>query len=87
MNDLVVLHCTEDGDKSISFTTKEEFLRSAMEDGILTGDKGREKGTVLAAFARPGEKIDLDRFVGYILIEGRVVAPVAIEVQTKFRLE
>jgi len=76
---LVAIYCSEDGDKSISFTTKADFMRK-MEDGYV------RHGEKLPRFAQPGEEISLDHFVGYILIAGDVIAPKAIEKVTKYEL-
>jgi hypothetical protein len=75
---LIAIYCSEDGDKSIQFTTKAEFLKQMERD--------LEDGCSPSKFAKPGEKLDLDHFVGYILIAGEVIVPKAVEKVTKYEL-
>lgn len=77
-DNLIAIYCSEDGDKSIKFTTKAEFMKKIEED--LKG------GCEMPRFAKPGEKVELDYFVGYILIEGNVIVPKAVEKVTKYEL-
>lgn len=80
MSDKVVaIRCSEDGDKSISFTTKAEFMKKIEDDYVRYGCE-------LPRFAQPGEKIDLDCFAGYILIQGEVIAPKPVEKITRYEL-
>lgn len=76
---VIAIHCSEDGDKSIEFTTKDAFMKK-MEDYYL------KDGIPLPRFAKPGEEIILDNFSGYILIEGEIVVPKSIEKVTKYEL-
>lgn len=76
-DNLIAIHCSEDGDKSIRFTTKAEFMKMLDEDYIKDGCK-------LPRFAKPGEKIEMDYFSGYILIAGEVVVPKPVEKVTKY---
>lgn len=75
---LIAIYCSEDGDKSIEFTTKTAFMRE-MEQNL-------KDGSSMPKFAKPGEKLDLDYFVGYILIEGEVIVPKPVERVTKYEL-
>lgn len=76
---VIVIYCSEDGDKSIEFTTKNAFMKK-MEDYYL------KDGIALPRFAKPGEEVNLDTFSGYILIEGEVIAPKPVEKVTKYEL-
>ena len=74
---LITIYCSEDGDKSISFTTKAEFMKKIEEDYIRYDCK-------MPRFAQPVEKINMDHFSGYILIEGNVIVPKPVEKVTKY---
>lgn len=75
---LVVIHCSEDGDKSIRFTTKAEFMKGLERD--------LKDGSRMPRFAKPGEVIDMDCFSGCILIAGEVIEPKPVEKVTKYEL-
>lgn len=75
---VVAIYCSEDGDKSIKFTTKAEFMKGIEAD--------MKDGASFPRFAKPGEKIEMDYFVGYILIEGDVIVPKPVEKVTKYEL-
>lgn len=76
---IVAIYCSEDGDKSITFTTKAEFMKGIENDYV-------KYGAPLPRFAKPGEQIRLDYFSGYILIEGDVIVPKPVEKVTKYEL-
>ena len=73
---VILIHCSEDGDKSIGFVREETFLKD-LNDGHY-GDK--------PVFAKPGEKIEMDYFVGIILIKGEVIQPKPVDVVKKYEL-
>lgn len=80
MSDKVIaIYCSEDGDKSIEFTTKPAFMKKMEEDYL-------KDGIPLPRFAKPGEEINLDCFSGYILIAGDVITPKPVEKITKYEL-
>lgn len=74
---VILIYCSEDGDKSINFLSEDQFLKD-----LNKGDYGENP-----TFAMPGEKIDLDCFgPGYILIKGNVVVPKPVNVVKKYEL-
>lgn len=73
---VIVIHCSEDGDKSINVIPEETFLAD-----LNHGHYGEKP-----VFAKPGEKIEMEYFVGFIVIKGRVVCPIPIEVVKKYEL-
>lgn len=77
-DNLIAIHCSEDGDKSIRFTTKTEFMKEL--------ERNLKDGCSMPRFAKPGEKIEMDYFSGYILIAGEVIVPKAVEKVTKYEL-
>lgn len=73
---VILIQCSEDGDKSISFVREETFLND-----LNNGHYGERP-----IFAKPGEKIDLDCFSGIIVIKGEVVSPKPVNVVKKYEL-
>lgn len=73
---VIVIHCSEDGDKSISVIREEDFLKD-LNAGYY-GDK--------PVFAKPDEKIEMDYFVGMIVIKGNVIQPKPVDVVKKYEL-
>jgi hypothetical protein len=79
-NNVVVIYCSEDGDKSIYRYTKEEFTKE-IERMVEDGESPK--------FAKPGDVVDsgfMDSFAGYIIIDGDVIEPKPVKVTTKFKL-
>lgn len=73
---VIVIYCSEDGEKSMSERDEAEFLAELAQHA-----KDGEKHS----FA-PSAKVDLDYFTGYIVIKGRVVVPNPTEVALKYEL-
>ena len=73
---VVVIRCSEDGDKSIDVIREETFLEQ-LNKGYY-GEK--------PVFAKPGEKIEMDYFVGMIVIKGEIVSPKPVDVVKKYEL-
>lgn len=71
-----VLSCGEDGDKKLDRMTKAD-LCDRLEENWWGSD---------VRIAQPNEKIDLDRFVGIIIIDGDIVVPKAVEKVTRYTL-
>jgi hypothetical protein len=77
---VVVIYCSEDGDKSIYRYTKEEFAKE-IERMVADGEDPK--------FARAGDVTDsgfMDHFAGYIIIDGDVIVPQPVKVAIKFKL-
>lgn len=73
---VILIHCSEDGDKSIEVIPEETFLKNLNEQYY----------GVKPVFAKPGEKIEMDSFSGLILIKGEIVEPKAVSVVKKYEL-
>lgn len=73
---MILISCSEDGDHSFGIITKEAFLRH-MNEGYY-GDN--------PVFAEPGKAVDLERFSGYILIDGDIVQPKPVQHVTKYTI-
>ena len=73
---VILIYCDEGGDKSLEVIQRETFLAN-----LNSGEYGDSP-----VFANPDDNIDMDCFVGYILIEGKVIQPKPLTVVTKFEL-
>lgn len=74
---IIVIYCSEDGDKSIYRYTREEFskkISTMIAEGLTPN------------FAKAGKIPDLDHFEGYIVIDGDIVEPKPSSVVTKYQL-
>jgi hypothetical protein len=77
MESVVVISFNEDGDPpSVTELSKEEFRKRLRED--YYGSR--------PVFAEPGKPVDSDRFVGLVVIEGKIVKPKAVQVTTEYDL-
>jgi hypothetical protein len=77
MSDTVlVISCSEDGDKSLHRLTKAELCDRLDEQWY--GES--------PAFAPPGTVPNMDTFVGLIIIEGDIVVPKPVEKVTRYQL-
>ena len=73
---VILIYCDEDGDKSLRVLSVEAFLKE-----LNAGDLGENP-----TFAKPGDKIEMDYFCGYILIKGEIVLPRPVEKVKKYAL-
>ena len=73
---VIVINCSEDGDKSIDIIREETFLEQ-----LNSGYYGERP-----VFAKPGEKLDMDYFTGIIVIRGQIVSPKPVDVVKKYEL-
>jgi hypothetical protein len=75
-NIVIVINCTEDGDRHVSRLTKAEFLWKFKSDHW--GKKPK--------FAPAGSVPDMSLFVGIIVIDGDIVVPRPVQVVTEYEL-
>ena len=71
----LLIFCSEDGDKFLSYTSEKEIQEIYKE---------ADENEYSIIFAK--DIPDLNRFVGYILIKGEIVIPEAKEIKTKYIL-
>lgn len=75
-DNLIVIYCSEDGDKSIYRYTKADFAKK-IEGMLREGSQPK--------FAEAGKLPNLDYFEGYIVIEGDIIQPTPVETVTKYK--
>lgn len=96
---VTVIHCSEDGDRSVVVCTREELLKRLNENyyghqidifdpAQMPPSRTRGLEGVARSPARAsGERVlDLDSFVGIVVIDGEPVAPVPEEKVTRWKL-
>ncbi len=81
---MILIYCSEDGDHRIERISKEEFLKQLNAGDY--GDGGDNGPRPIFADPKTFDRLDLEQFVGYILIDGDIVVPKAEKVVTKFKL-
>jgi hypothetical protein len=77
MQTFVVISFNEDGDPpSVQEMSKDELQKRLKEQ--YYGSR--------PVFAEPGQEINPDRFVGLIVIEGKIIKPKPVQVATEYDL-
>lgn len=79
-NTVVIVYCSEDGDHSVFQMDKAKFLQQLKVDY-----KDSRYGPT---FFDPDnhDRTDLNRFAGMIVIEGQIVRPKALKVETEWEI-
>lgn len=77
---MILIYCSEDGDHGVRRLSKEQFLKN-----LNSGDYG-DLEKIEFADPKTFDRLDLESFVGYILIDGDIVVPKPETVVTKFKL-
>ncbi len=85
---VVVIHCSEDGDKTIHRMTKRIFLSRLKDEYWGPDPKFLERGHLLPAAPRADlpETSDLGSFVGLVIIDGDITVPKPVQVITEYEL-
>lgn len=80
-NTVVVIYCSEDGDHSIKQMEKHVFLKQLKDD-----HKDTIRGPQFFDIEYDRMPMDLNMFTGYIVIDGKIVKPKAIKVESEWIL-
>lgn len=78
---MILIYCSEDGDHRIEQISKEQFLKNLND-----GDYGEDLEKIEFADPKTFDRLDLESFVGYILVDGPIVVPKPEKIVTKFKL-